>query len=134
MPKGNGDNRRIYTVKCFCLCQEHGECRKAMETRGIPPLNQGRRRRQEHGECRKAMETRRYGCSRRRSSPRQEHGECRKAMETCAMVYIVSGTVEVRNTVNAERQWRHCFKPDVLVFIVAGQEHGECRKAMETLL
>ena len=62
----------------------------------------------------------------------QEHGECRKAMETGnCFAFQPSPVSGVRNTVNAERQWRQ----DQLVLIwtnFSSQEHGECRKAMET--
>ena len=37
----------------------------------------------------------------------QEHGECRKAMETPAAAIRAIVEDWVRNTVNAERQWRH---------------------------
>jgi len=57
MPKGNGDVGRDSNVSSRCTGQEHGECRKAMETRLLVNLE---------------------------SVPSQH----------------------VRNTVNAERQWR----------------------------
>ena len=56
MPKGNGDNANVLVAFGAVPGQEHGECRKAMETakscRGRV-VSSG----QEHGECRKAMET-----------------------------------------------------------------------------
>ena len=40
----------------------------------------------------------------------QEHGECRKAMETLLTTTHRDNPALVRNTVNAERQWRHDFR------------------------
>ena len=63
----------------------------------------------------------------------QEHGECRKAMETGRSNEYLSGSkTRVRNTVNAERQWRLEDTSISTNTVTASQEHGECRKAMET--
>ena len=105
MPKGNGDAKDFKRSAAMLNGQEHGECRKAMETKQ-PYLLFGR-------------------------IPSQEHGECRKAIETGHFGPVVSFFSLVRNTVNAERQWRrpHVRRERV---VLLRQEHGECRKAMET--
>ena len=132
MPKGNGDSALVlyliaflsrqehgecrkametYNVTgklCVISCQEHGECRKAMETRPHGHLLNTPPTRQEHGECRKAMETGNVRAALLDAERRQEHGECRKAMETRRRRRRGRWGDRVRNTVNAERQWRRC--------------------------
>jgi len=160
MPKGNGDPPRFRPwPPCSQPSQEHGECRKAMETwrkascnlwsivRVRNTVNAERQWRHEGAGGRQLGFT-----------EGQEHGECRKAMETtyslplCLSPSLVRNTVNaerqwrlalsectakgvaavVRNTVNAERQWRQWMVLPHCPRLLEGQEHGECRKAMET--
>ena len=60
MPKGNGDIINYSNQACGFASQEHGECRKAMETSDLVVNWTTFVARQEHGECRKAMETTLY--------------------------------------------------------------------------
>ena len=82
MPKGNGDVEVACHIIPCCSCQEHGECRKAMETLFIYALGLD------------VLKLVRNTVNAERQW--RQHGVQRWRM--------LNGLV--RNTVNAERQWR----------------------------
>ena len=108
MPKGNGD---MPSLQLHCpgpqASQEHGECRKAMET--LPC----------HHGCAWPIDHVRNTVNAERQ---WRQGQCDGLLKR----------LFVRNTVNAERQWRQEQPWNNTTNPYYRQEHGECRKAMET--
>ena len=87
--------------------QEHGECRKAMETRTSWSSSLSFLAVRNTVNAERQWRPQLMSCGKLLISSSQEHGECRKAMETDLRLLLLG-------------QPQYC------------QEHGECRKAMET--